>query len=173
MWAERSARNSLRACRLDSQSAIETLIALAPCAALPRVLIHAATQRAFRGRAISLAAAPDAHIGWDAAAATADAVASISRRSKVAATVTEAFDTIRAGYTDCIVDAQAAGEVEADADAEALGTYFCAVIEGIAAIGRVGTSRAALLQVGIASLAALPITPLGAEHLGTADGPWD
>lgn len=41
------------------------------------------------------------------------------------------------------------------------------------AIGRVGTSRAALLQVGIASLAALPITPLGEEHLGTADGPWN
>lgn len=50
--------------------------------------------------------------------------------------------------------------------------YFCPVIEGIGAIGRVGTSRAALLSVGIASLAALPITPLGAEHLGTADGPW-
>ncbi|PYY46413.1 hypothetical protein DEJ03_07990 [Curtobacterium sp. MCLR17_043] len=75
------------------------------------------------------------------------------------------------GYTACIVDAQAAGE--ADADADALGTYFCAVIEGMGAIGRVGTSRAALLQVGIASLAALPITPLGEEHLGTADGPWD
>ncbi|WP_258374439.1 hypothetical protein [Curtobacterium sp. MCBD17_032] len=40
-------------------------------------------------------------------------------------------------------------------------------------MGRVGLSRAALLQVGIASLAALPIAPLGAEHLGTADGPWD
>jgi len=93
--------------------------------------------------------------------------------TEAAATVTEAFDTIRAGYTACIVDAQAAGEVEADADAEALGTYFCAVIEGMGAIGRGGTSRAALLQVGIASLAALPITPLGAEHLGTADGPWD
>ncbi|WP_066656289.1 TetR/AcrR family transcriptional regulator [Curtobacterium sp. MR_MD2014] len=96
-----------------------------------------------------------------------------ARDPEVAATVTEAFDTIRAGYTACIVDAQAAGEVEAAADAEALGTYFCAVIEGMGAIGRVGTSRAALLQVGIASLAALPITPLGAEHLGTADGPWD
>lgn len=88
---------------------------------------------------------------------------------EVAATVSEAFDTIRAGYTACIVDAQAAGE----ADADALGTYFCAVVEGMGAIGRVGTSRAALLQVGIASLAALPITPLGEEHLGTADGPWN
>lgn len=96
-----------------------------------------------------------------------------ARDSEVASTVSEAFDTIRAGYTACIVDAQTAGEVEADADAEALGTYFCAVIEGMVAIGRVGTSRAALLQVGIASLAALPITPLGAEHLGTADGPWN
>lgn len=96
-----------------------------------------------------------------------------ARDSEVAATGSEAFDTIRAGYAACIVDAQAAGEVEADADAEALGTYFCAVIEGIGAIGHVGTSRAALLQVGIASLAALPITAPGTEHLGTADGPWD
>lgn len=94
-----------------------------------------------------------------------------ARDPEVAAAVFEAFDTIRAGYTEGIVDAQAAGEVEADA--EALGTYFCAVIEGMGAIGRVGTSRAALLQVGIASLAALPITPLGEEHLRTADGPWN
>lgn len=69
------------------------------------------------------------------------------------------------------MDAQAAGEVEADA--ESLGTYFCAVIEEMGAIGRVGTSRAALLQVVIASLAALPIEPLGEEHLRTADGPWN
>ncbi|WP_092094630.1 hypothetical protein [Curtobacterium sp. UNCCL20] len=47
------------------------------------------------------------------------------------------------------------------------------VIEGMGAIGRVGTSRAALLQAGIASLAALPIAPFGEEHLGTAYGPWD
>ena len=33
----------------------------------------------------------------------------------------------RANYTACIVDAQHAGEIDADADAEALGTYFCAV----------------------------------------------
>lgn len=100
------------------------------------------------------------------------AAAELSARGpEVAATVSEAFDSIRAGYTACIVDAQAAGEVEADA--EVLGTYFFAVIEGMGAIGRVGTSRAALLQVGIASLAALPITPLGKEHLGTADGPWN
>ncbi|MBT2503787.1 hypothetical protein [Curtobacterium sp. ISL-83] len=86
----------------------------------------------------------------------------------------EALDTIRAGCTACIVDAQVAGEVEADAAAAAaLGAYFCAVVEGMGAIGRVGTSRAALLQVGIASLAALPITPLGEEHLRTTDRPWD
>jgi len=32
-----------------------------------------------------------------------------ARDPEVAATVTEALDTIRAGYTGCIVDAQAAG----------------------------------------------------------------
>lgn len=95
-----------------------------------------------------------------------------ARDPEVAATVTEAYDAIRADYTACIVDAQEAGEIEADADADALGTYFCAVIEGMGAIGRVGTSRAALLQVGLTSLGVVPITPLGYEHLGTTDGPW-
>ncbi|MFS0731645.1 TetR/AcrR family transcriptional regulator [Curtobacterium sp. 1P10AnD] len=95
-----------------------------------------------------------------------------ARDREVAAAVTEAFDAIRADYTACIVDAQEAGEIEADADAEALGTYFCAVIEGMGAIGRVGTSRAALLQVGLTSLEVVPISPLGREHLGTQEGVW-
>jgi AcrR family transcriptional regulator len=95
-----------------------------------------------------------------------------ARDPEVAATVTEAFDAIRADYTACIVDAQNAGEIEADADADALGTYFCAVIEGMGTLGRVGLSRAALLQVGLTGLAAVPITPLGQERLGTGDGDW-
>ena len=91
---------------------------------------------------------------------------------EVAATVATAFDSIRADYTACIVDAQHAGEIDADADAEALGTYFCAVIEGMSTLGRAGVARATLLQMGFTSLTAVPITPLGREHLGTEDGDW-
>ncbi|MFJ3319199.1 TetR/AcrR family transcriptional regulator [Curtobacterium sp. NPDC086286] len=95
-----------------------------------------------------------------------------ARDPEVAATVTKAFDAIRADYAACIVDAQVAGEIEADADAEALATYFCAVIEGMGAIGRVGVSRAELLRVGLTSLAVVPITPLGEQHLSAEGGAW-
>ncbi|RIX28598.1 TetR/AcrR family transcriptional regulator [Amnibacterium setariae] len=91
---------------------------------------------------------------------------------EVAATVATAFDDIRADYTACIVDAQHAGEIDAGADAEALGTYFCAVIEGMSTLGRAGVARATLLQMGLTSLTAVPITPLGHERLGTEDGAW-
>ncbi|MDP4331910.1 TetR/AcrR family transcriptional regulator [Curtobacterium sp. A7_M15] len=95
-----------------------------------------------------------------------------ARDAEVAATVTKAFDAIRADYAACIVDAQVAGEIEAGADAEALATYFCAVIEGMGVIGRAGVSRAELLRVGLTSLAVIPITPLGDEHLNAEGGAW-
>jgi AcrR family transcriptional regulator len=91
---------------------------------------------------------------------------------EVAAAVATAFDSIRAHYTACIVDAQQAGEIDADADAEALGTYFCAVIEGMSTLGRAGLARATLLQMGFTSLSAVPITALGREHLGSEEGDW-
>lgn len=94
------------------------------------------------------------------------------RDPEIAATVVNAFDDIRGDYGACIAAAQAAGEIDADADAEELATYFCAVIEGMGTIGRFGMSRAALLKVGLTSLEAVPITPLGAEHLDTPDGEW-
>ncbi len=91
---------------------------------------------------------------------------------EVATIVATAFDAMRADYTACIRDAQHAGEIDADADAEALGTYFCAVIEGMSTLGRAGLARATLLQMGFTSLAAVPITSRGREHLGTEDGDW-
>ena len=95
-----------------------------------------------------------------------------SRDSDIASTVAAAFDAIRGDYAACIVDAQNAGEIERGADADALGTYFCAVIEGMSTLGRVGVPRATLLQIGLSSLAAIPITALGREHLGADDGEW-
>lgn len=95
-----------------------------------------------------------------------------ARDPEVAATVTTAFDAIRADYTACIVDAQNAGEIDGSADAEALGNYFCAVIEGMSTLGRVGVSRAVLLQIGFTSLTTIPTTALGRDRLGTEDGDW-
>ena len=95
-----------------------------------------------------------------------------SRDADVASTVEAAFGAIRSDYAACIVDAQNAGEIEHGADADALGTYFCAVIEGMSTLGRVGVPRATLLQIGLTSLAAIPITALGREHLSTGGGDW-
>jgi AcrR family transcriptional regulator len=92
--------------------------------------------------------------------------------AQVASTVAAAFDTMREHYAACIVDAQQVGEVDEGADADSLGAYFCAVIEGMATLGGSGASRAVLLDIGFTSLGALPVTELGRDHLGRDDGSW-
>jgi AcrR family transcriptional regulator len=91
---------------------------------------------------------------------------------EVASTVAAAFETMRAHYAACIAEAQVAGEIEADADADSLGTFFCAVIEGMSTLGGSGVPRATLLDIGLTSLAAIPLTDLGRASLGTDDGDW-
>ena len=91
---------------------------------------------------------------------------------QVALTVASAFETMSAHYAACIAEAQAAGEIDASADADSLGAYFCAVIEGMSTLGGSGGPRATLLDIGLTSLAAIPITELGRDHLGTDDGDW-
>lgn len=103
---------------------------------------------------------------------TKAAVELSSQDSVVASTVASAFDRMRAHYAACITEAQEAGEIDAAADADALGAYFCAVIEGMTTLGSAGVTRATLLQIGLTSLAAVPITPLGRAHLGTDEGVW-
>ena len=90
----------------------------------------------------------------------------------MASTVATAFATMRTHYAACIAEAQEAGEIDADADADSLGAYFCAVIEGMGTLGGAGLSRATLLDIGFTSLAAIPVTELGRERLGTGDGDW-
>ena len=68
--------------------------------------------------------------------------------------------------------AQAAGEIDAAADADSLGACSCAVLEGMSTHGGSGVPRATLLDIGSTSLAAVPISALGREHLGTDDGDW-
>ena len=90
----------------------------------------------------------------------------------VASTVAGAFTAMRTHYAACIAEAQEAGEIEGAADADSLGGYFCAVIEGMSTLGGAGVSRATLLDIGFTSLDAIPITALGRARLGTDDGDW-
>lgn len=103
---------------------------------------------------------------------TKAAVELSGRDAEVASTAAAAFETISTHYAACIAEAQAAGEIDAGADAGALGTFFCAVIEGMSTLGGSGLPRATLLGIGLTSLAAIPITDLGRDHLGTDDGEW-
>lgn len=103
---------------------------------------------------------------------TKAAVELSARDSAVASTVSAAFESMRSTYAACIAEAMAAGEIDAAADPDSLGAYFCAVIEGMATLGGSGVTRATLLDIGLTSLAAIPITEVGRDHLGTADGDW-
>ena len=91
---------------------------------------------------------------------------------EIASTVSAAFGTMQAHYVACIREAQDALEIEEAADAHSLGAFFCAVIEGMSTLGASGVDRATLLEIGLTSLAAVPVTDLGREHLGTDDGTW-
>jgi AcrR family transcriptional regulator len=91
---------------------------------------------------------------------------------EVASTVAAAFGSMRTHYAACIAEAQAAGEVEATADPDSLGAFFCAVIEGMSTLGGSGVPRATLLDIGLSSMAAIPVTALGRDRLGTEDGDW-
>jgi len=103
---------------------------------------------------------------------TKAAVELSARDADVASTVAAAFDTMRTHYTACIAEAQEACEIDAAADADSLGAFFCAVIEGMSTLGGSGVPRATLIEIGFTSLAAIPITDLGRDHLGTDDGDW-
>jgi len=100
------------------------------------------------------------------------AVELAAQDAEVASTVATAFGAMQAHYAACIAEAQAAGEVDAEADADALGAFFVALVEGVSTLGGSGVPRATLLQIGLSSMAALPVTPLGRDHLGTGDGDW-
>jgi AcrR family transcriptional regulator len=92
--------------------------------------------------------------------------------SEIASAVSEAFGAMRRHYAACIAEAQKAGEIDAAADADSLGAYFCAVIEGMSTLGGTGAPRSTLLDIGLTSMAAIPVTEKGRQRLGTADGDW-
>ena len=103
---------------------------------------------------------------------TKAAVELSAQDDQVASTVAAAFESMRTHYGACIAEAQAAGEIDATADAGSLGAFFVAVIEGMSTLGGSGVPRATLLDIGFTSLAAIPITDLGHDRLGTDDGDW-
>ncbi|MHA3701054.1 TetR/AcrR family transcriptional regulator [Jatrophihabitans sp. YIM 134969] len=103
---------------------------------------------------------------------TKAAVELATQDAEVASTVAASFHSISSHYAACIVEAQEAGEIDADADADSLGAFFCAVIEGMSTLGGSGVPRTMLLDIGLTSLDAIPLTALGREHLGTDDGDW-
>ncbi|MCP2267065.1 TetR/AcrR family transcriptional regulator [Promicromonospora thailandica] len=95
-----------------------------------------------------------------------------ARDAEVQASALKAFDDMSAHYAACVADAQGAGEVDATADADALGAFFLALIEGMAALGGAGVSRASLTTIGLTSLAAIPLTDRGRDALETSAGDW-
>ncbi|GAB2487005.1 TetR/AcrR family transcriptional regulator [Jatrophihabitans fulvus] len=103
---------------------------------------------------------------------TKAAVELSTQDADVASAVAAAFDSMRTHYSACIAEAVDAGEISDTADSDALGAYFCAVIEGMSTLGGTGVDRATLLGIGLTSMAAIPLTDLGREHLGTGDGDW-
>ncbi|MBT2501303.1 TetR/AcrR family transcriptional regulator [Curtobacterium sp. ISL-83] len=90
----------------------------------------------------------------------------------VAASVLKTFDDMQGHYQACIRDGQEAGEIQADADAEALGAYFVALIEGMAILGGSGVARTKLTTVGLTALAAIPLTEHGRAALEVPAGEW-
>jgi AcrR family transcriptional regulator len=92
--------------------------------------------------------------------------------SEVASRVAETFGAMRQHYAACIAEAQEAGEIDAAADSDSLGAYFCAVIEGMATLGGTGVARTTLLDIGLTSLTAIPTTERGRQRLDEGDGDW-
>ncbi len=76
--------------------------------------------------------------------------------SEVAASALNAFAELEKIYRACIVEAQDAGEVAADADAGALASFFLALTRGMEVLGHAGVSRAGLTSIALTSLAVLP-----------------
>lgn len=95
-----------------------------------------------------------------------------AREPEVAESALRAFEEMEAHYRACLLDAQEAGEVQPDADLDALSTFFLATIEGMVTLGGSGVSRAKLATAGLTSLAAIPLTERGREVLSAATGEW-
>jgi TetR/AcrR family transcriptional repressor of nem operon len=91
---------------------------------------------------------------------------------EIATSVLKTFNDMQTHYRACILEAQEAGEITADADPDALAAFFLALIEGMTILGSSGISRAQLTAVGLTSLTAIPLTPRGQTTLRGPSGHW-
>jgi len=76
--------------------------------------------------------------------------------SSVAEVAKRAFERIAGAFASAVRDAQAAGEVDPDADAETLGYLMLTVIRGIDTIARSGLDESTLVGVAETAVAMLP-----------------
>lgn len=74
------------------------------------------------------------------------------RDTEVAESTLSAFKSLEEVYATCLRDAQQAGEIDADADPDALATFFLALTSGMELLGSAGVGRAELTTVALASL---------------------
>jgi TetR/AcrR family transcriptional regulator, transcriptional repressor for nem operon len=74
----------------------------------------------------------------------------------VAARGRQAFEALEGLIASCIAGAQRAGDIDADADPARLGGLLLAVLRGIEALGKGGSSPASLRAIAETALAVLP-----------------
>ncbi len=77
----------------------------------------------------------------------------------VGQSVAETFRTLERCYADAVARAQDEGDVDADADAAALGGLLLAVARGLEALGHAGMPEASLVRTVEAAIAGLPRPP--------------
>jgi AcrR family transcriptional regulator len=76
----------------------------------------------------------------------------------VAATARRTFEAIQELLTSCIAGAQRAGDIRQDADPARLAALILAVLRGIEALGKGGSSPDSLRAIADTALALLPLT---------------
>jgi AcrR family transcriptional regulator len=76
----------------------------------------------------------------------------------VAATARRTFEAIQELLTSCIAGAQRAGDIRQDADPARLAALLLAVLRGIEALGKGGSSPDSLRAIADTALALLPLT---------------
>lgn len=79
------------------------------------------------------------------------------RDEEVASAAADAFGRLETEYRDCLAEGRDGGQIAADADLDALATYFVAVTRGMEVLGHSGASRETLQAVAANALRAIPL----------------
>ncbi|MFD3925547.1 hypothetical protein [Streptomyces sp. NPDC058614] len=92
-----------------------------------------------------------------ASAGQVDAGAVIGEALGIAATARRTFGAIEELFSSCIAAAQRAGDIKQDADPARLAGLLLAVLRGIEALGKGGSSPDSLRAIAETALALLPV----------------